>query len=128
VKAWERTSEKKPTARARDPNAMIAHMYDAFTVRRRFWEALGKKRRGVCQFHIPGAPIESWYVELNERGGVITGGAHPRPTAVWRSDSAAFTALMRGEAGAELFVEKRVELAGDLDLLFDLFQGLKARV
>lgn len=128
MKPWERTAEKKPRAQAKDPNAIIAHMFNAFSVHRRYWQALGAKKKGVCQFRVPGAPIESWFVELSDRGGVISGGEHPRPSAVWRCDAEAFTRLLRGEAGAELFDQKRVELAGDLGLLNDLFQGLKARI
>lgn len=129
MKPWQRTEKNKSkTARPTDPTALIGHMYHAFTLRRRYWEVFGKKRPGICQFRIEGSSLPAWFVELGEKGGVIKGGEHPLPNAVWSSHADDFVAMLRGDAGNELFDQGRVRLEGDLDLMDGLFQGLSARI
>ena len=128
MRAWERASSDRISAKADQPSAMMSFMFIAFQARARYWQALGKKRPGVCQFALTGAEARSWYVVLSDRGAEIVEGAHIAPDVEWKSDADAFVALMRKEAGAELLHAGRVVLRGDLDLLSTLFEGLKARV
>ncbi|MCK6549835.1 SCP2 sterol-binding domain-containing protein [Myxococcota bacterium] len=128
MRAWQRLdATEKPTSTPTDATAMIGKMYHAFAASPRFWRALGARRPGVCQFAIPGAKLDHWYVALDASGARLARGAHPSPSATFRADATAFLALMRGEAGAELFDAGRVALTGDLGLLGALFEGLKTR-
>lgn len=128
MRAWQRLgAEEKPTNKPTDASAMIGKMYNAFVANPRFWRTLGTQRGGVCQFAVPGAELDAWYVAIDASGARIARGAHPTPNAVFRADAPAFLALMRGEAGPELLDAGRVQVAGDLKLLGALFEGLKTR-
>jgi hypothetical protein len=130
MRPWQtqQAPKKIPPRRIADPAAMIARMGIAFAVHRRFWQVLGRRRSGVCQFHLVGAAIPSWFVKLDPAGAVVVGGTAAAPDATWRSDAASFVALMNGQAGPELLDGGKVRLCGDLDLLLGLFEGLRAPI
>lgn len=129
MRAWQCRAQEIPArARPSHPAELIARMALSFEIQARFWRALGSKRRGVCQFHVPGAPLPDWFVELDARGARIGGGIHPAPAAVWRSEARVLVRLMRGEAGPELLDAGELGLEGDLELLSALFSGLTSRL
>lgn len=125
MKAWERTNEPiSNRARPSDPKELIARMALSFEIQSLFWRALGKRTKGVCQFHVEGSSLPHWFVELDERGARVRGGEHPKPSAVWRSKADTVVSLMRGESRPH----RDLKLEGDLDLLWRLFCALSSRV
>jgi hypothetical protein len=109
--------------RPADPRELIGRMVIAFRAQAAFWRVLGARSPGVCQFHVEGASIPSWFVELSSTGALVRGGDHPRPSATWSSSAASIVAIMCGEERVD-----DVRIEGDLELLSALFRGLASRI
>lgn len=107
------------------PDSLLGCLLKSFERDRGFWTALGKVRPRVCQFHIAGAELETWFVLLDPVGPMIIEGEHTKADAVWRSSGETLVAVMERRLDVnEALQSKAIQLSGNLDLLQEMMDAV----